>query len=233
MFIKLCIAFFDHMCYSINMNRRNYQKELDRIIQKRGSRTPRVLLHSCCGPCSSSVLEYLTQYFDVTLLWYNPNLYPKAEFERRFKAQMEIIEKMELADRVDILAENHKSEDYYARIKGLEDEPEGGKRCEQCFRLRLLETARLAKYYGYDYFCSTLTVSRHKNAELINAIGEETGRAIGVSWLPSDFKKRGGEDRSVELSEKHGIYRQLYCGCEFSLHHREQVAEERAKEENN
>ena len=206
------------------MNRRNYQKELDRIIEKRGSRTPRVLLHSCCGPCSSSVLEYLTQYFDVTLLWYNPNLYPEAEFERRFKAQMEIIEKMGLNDRVEIMAESHKSEEYYAHIKGLENEPEGGKRCEQCFRLRLTEAAEIAKRDGYDYFCSTLTVSRHKNAELINTIGEEIGRAMGVKWLPSDFKKRGGEDRSVELSEKHGIYRQLYCGCEFSLRRREQAA---------
>lgn len=224
------MVFLRNVCYNTAMNRRNYQRELDRIIEKLGGRTPRVLLHSCCGPCSSSVLEYLTRYFDVTLLWYNPNLYPKAEFERRFKAQTEIIEKMGLADKVNILAEAHKSEDYYARVKGLENEPEGGKRCEQCFRLRLTEAARLAKHYGYDYFCSTLTVSRHKNAELINTIGEETGRAIGVNWLPSDFKKRGGEDRSVELSEKHGIYRQLYCGCEFSLHRREQVCEEKAAE---
>ncbi len=221
------IAFSENICYNAVMNRRNYQRELDRIIENRGTNTPRVLLHSCCGPCSSSVLEYLTQYFDVTLLWYNPNLYPEAEFERRYKAQREIIEKMGLADKVHILAEGHRSEDYYAKIKGLENEPEGGKRCEQCFRLRLAEAAKIAKLYGYDYFCSTLTVSRHKNAVLINAIGEEIGQEIGVSWLPSDFKKRGGEDRSVELSEKHGIYRQLYCGCEFSLRRREQVAEEK------
>ena len=230
-FRELYVAIRCAVCYNNSMNKRNYQKELDKIIQKRGSYTPRVLLHSCCGPCSSSVLEYLTQFFDVTLLWYNPNLYPEAEFERRFRAQMEIIEKMGLADRVNIMAESYKSEEYYARVKGLENEPEGGKRCEQCFRLRLTETAKLAKRYGYDYFCSTLTVSRHKNAELINMIGEETGRAIGVKWLPSDFKKRGGEDRSVELSEKHGIYRQLYCGCEFSLYRREKVAEERALKE--
>ena len=203
---------------------RNYQKELDRIIQKRGQKTPRVLLHSCCGPCSSSVLEYITQYFDVTLLWYNPNLYPKEEFDRRFKTQVELIEKMGLADKVDILAESWKSEDYYRRIKGLEDEPEGGKRCTECFRLRLLETARLAKHYGYDYFCTTLTLSRHKDAVLINAIGEEIARATGVSWLPSDFKKRNGENRSIELSEQYGLYRQLYCGCEFSLRKREEAA---------
>ena len=203
---------------------RNYQKELDRIIQKRGQKTPRVLLHSCCGPCSSAVLEYITQYFDVTLLWYNPNLYPKEEFDRRFKTQVELIEKMGLADKVDILAEPWKSEDYYRRVKGLENEPEGGKRCAECFRLRLLETARLAKHYGYDYFCTTLTLSRHKDAVLINTIGEEIAKAVGVSWLPSDFKKRNGENRSIELSEQYGLYRQLYCGCEFSLRKREETA---------
>ncbi len=213
------------------MNRRNYQKELDRIIQKRGKRLPRVLLHSCCGPCSSAVLEHLTQYFDVTLLWYNPNIYPREEFDRRFKTQVELIEKMGLAEKVSVLAEPWKSEDYYARIKGLEDEPEGGRRCEACFRLRLIEAARLAKHYGFDYFCTTLTLSRHKDADLINRLGEEIGRAAGVSWLPSDFKKRDGENRSVELSEKYGIYRQLYCGCEFSLRRRQAVADERAEAE--
>ena len=210
---------------------RNYQKELDRIIQKRGQKTPRVLLHSCCGPCSSAVLEYITQYFDVTLLWYNPNLYPKEEFDRRFKTQVELIEKMGLADKVDILAEPWKSEDYYRRVKGLENEPEGGKRCAECFRLRLLETARLAKHYGYDYFCTTLTLSRHKDAVLINTIGEEIAKAVGVSWLPSDFKKRNGENRSIELSEQYGLYRQLYCGCEFSLHKREETAKAPEKQQ--
>lgn len=210
---------------------RNYQKELDKIIQKLGKKMPRVLLHSCCGPCSSSVLEYLTQYFDVTLLWYNPNIYPREEFDRRFKTQVELIEKMGLAEKVSVLAEPWKSEDYYARIKGLEDEPEGGRRCEACFRLRLIEAARLAKHYGFDYFCTTLTLSRHKDADLINRLGEEIGRAAGVSWLPSDFKKRDGENRSVELSEKYGIYRQLYCGCEFSLRRRQAVADERAEAE--
>lgn len=210
---------------------RNYQKELDRIIQKRGQKTPRVLLHSCCGPCSSSVLEYITQYFDVTLLWYNPNLYPKEEFDRRFQTQVELIEKMGLADKVSILAEPWKSEDYYRRVKGLENEPEGGRRCAECFRLRLLETARLAKHYGYDYFCTTLTLSRHKDAVLINTIGEEIARATGVSWLPSDFKKRNGENRSIELSEQYGLYRQLYCGCEFSLRKREGTAKAPEKQQ--
>ena len=208
------------------MNRRNYQKELDRIIQKRGRRTPRVLLHVCCGPCSSSVLEYLTQYFDVTILWYNPNIYPQAEFERRFQTLVKLVEDMGLADRVSILAEPWKSEDYYARVKGLDDEPEGGKRCTECISLRLLETSRLAKHYGYDYFCTSLTLSRHKDADRINTIAEEIGRAMGVQWLPSDFKKRDGENRSIELCQKYNVYRQLYCGCEFSLHKREQGAAE-------
>ena len=200
-------------------------KELDRIIQKRGQKTPRVLLHSCCGPCSSSVLETLRQSFDVTLLWYNPNLYPQAEFERRFRTQVELIEKMDLSDKVTVLAENWKHEDFLKRTAGFENEPEGGKRCTECFRLRLLECAKLAKQYGYDYFCTTLTVSRHKDAERINALGEEIGRAVGVSWLPSDFKKRNGENRSQELAEQYGLYRQLYCGCEYSLHRREEGAQ--------
>ena len=122
------------------------------------------------------------------------------------------------------LAEPWKCEDYTRRVRGLEAEPEGGKRCTECFRLRLLECARLAKHYGYDYFCTTLTVSRHKDAERINALGEEIGRAMGVEWLPSDFKKRNGENRSQELAEQYGLYRQLYCGCEFSLRRREEGA---------
>lgn len=212
------------------MNRRNYQRELERLIQKQAGRRPRLLLHSCCAPCSSSVLEYLTQFFDITLLWYNPNIFPQAEFEKRFETLISLIEQMGLADEVNILAEPWKSQDYYRRIKGLEDEPEGGSRCAECFRLRLLETARLAKHYGYDYFCSTLSLSRHKDAVLINSIGEELARAVGVSWLPSDFKKRDGENRSIELSEQYGLYRQLYCGCEFSLRRREQEAERLAGE---
>lgn len=204
------------------MNRRNYAKELKRIIEKRGDRTPRILLHCCCGPCATSVLEYLTQYFDVTVLWYNPNLFPEEEYNKRFETLIEVIEKLGLTEKVDVLAEPWKHDDYVKRTAGLEQEKEGGKRCEQCFYLRLLETARLAKHYGYDYFCSTLTVSRHKDAVLINTIGEEIASATGVSWLPSDFKKNDGENRSVELSEQFSIYRQLYCGCEHSLKARQE-----------
>ena len=201
---------------------RNYQKERDRIIQRQGEKRPRVLLHSCCGVCSSAVLEYLTQYFDVTLLWYNPNLYPEAEFERRYRTLLELLEKMGLADRVAVLTEPWRHGDYDSAVRGLEDEPEGGERCTACFRLRLLECARLAKARGFDYFCTTLTLSRHKDERRINALGEEIGRAAGVSWLPSDFKKQGREMRASVLAEQYGLYRQLYCGCEYSLRRREE-----------
>lgn len=216
------------MCYNRAMSKRNYMKELDRIVQHAGAKKPRVLLHSCCGPCSSAVLETLTRDFDVTLLWFNPNLYPQEEFDRRFRTQTELIEKMGLADRVSILAESRKHEEYLRRVKGLEDEPEGGARCTECFRLRLVECARLAGQYGFDYFCTTLTVSRYKDAERINALGEEAAKAFGVAWLPSDFKKRGGEERSRRLAEQYGLYRQNYCGCEFSLRERAARAEESA-----
>ena len=204
------------------MNRRNYQRELDRIIEKNGETRPKVLLHVCCGPCSSAVLEYLTQYFDLTLLWYNPNIYPEAEFELRLETLKKLIVDMGLADKVRLLTEAHRSDEYYARVKGLEDEPEGGKRCTECFRLRLEEAAKAAKAGGFDYFCTTLTLSRHKDAVRINTLAEEIAAREGVQWLPSDFKKRDGENRSIELCELYHVYRQLYCGCEYSFKKREE-----------
>lgn len=204
------------------MNRRNYQRETDRIIEKLGQDRPKLLLHSCCGPCSTAVLDYLTKYFSVTLLWYNPNLYPEEEFERRYATQLEVIEKLGMRQTVSVIREPWQSEEYYAAVKGLEAEPEGGKRCHACFRLRLARCAKRAEELGFDYYCSTLTVSRHKNAVVINAIGEDEAALAGVRWLPSDFKKRDGENRSVEISERLGIYRQVYCGCEFSYIRRQQ-----------
>ena len=204
------------------MNRRNYQRELDRIIEKNGDTRPKVLLHVCCGPCSSAVLEYLTQYFDLTLLWYNPNIYPEAEFDLRLETLKKLIGDMGLADRVKLLTQPHRSDEYYARVKGLEDEPEGGKRCTECFRLRLEEAAKAAKAGGFDYFCTTLTLSRHKDAVRINTLAEEIAQREGVKWLPSDFKKRDGENRSIELCEQYQVYRQLYCGCEYSFRKREE-----------
>jgi len=192
-------------------------REMDRIIEKQGQTRAKVLLHVCCGPCSSSVLEYLTQYFDLTLLWYNPNIYPEAEFQKRYDTLLKLIRDMGLEGRVSVLFEEHRSEEYYERARGLEDEPEGGKRCTECFRLRLEETAKIAAARGFDYFCTTLTLSRHKDAVRINALAEEIAQKEGVKWLPSEFKKRDGENRSIELCEKYNVYRQLYCGCEYSL----------------
>ncbi len=207
------------------MNRRNYSRELEWLIQKNGENRPSVLLHCCCGPCSSSVLEYLTQHFELTLLWYNPNIYPEAEFELRYTAFVKMIEDMGLKDKVKIIREEWRNEEYNARIRGHEDAPEGGSRCRECFRLRLEETAKKAKALGFDYFCTTITLSRHKNALLINELGEKASEEFSVRWLPSDFKKRDGENRSVELCEIYNVYRQLYCGCEFSLRRREMMAD--------
>ena len=210
------------------MKNRNYQKELDRIIERLDGARPRLLLHSCCGICSAPVLEYLTRYFDVTLLWYNHNLYPEAEFDRRFQTLREMLDKLGFADKVSVLAEPWRHEDYEGVVKGLEEEPEGGARCTECFRLRLRECAELAASRGFDYFCTTLTLSRHKDEQRINALGEELGRAALVRWLPSDFKKQGREMRSTELAEQYGFYRQLYCGCAYSLHKRETHGQEQS-----
>lgn len=212
------------------MNRRNYARELERIFEKNGQTKPKLLLHACCGPCSTSVLEYLSEHFDITLLWYNPNLFPEEEFNRRLETLKEVLKKMHLSGRVDVLALPWRHEEYVSAAAGLENEPEGGARCAECFRLRLTETAQMAKKLGFDYFCTTLSVSRHKDAVLINTIGESAAIEYGAVWLPSDFKKRGGENRSVELSEQLGIYRQLYCGCEFSLRARNEYTPEKELE---
>ncbi len=199
--------------------RRNYQQELDRIVAAQGDRKPRLLLHSCCGPCSAPVLEFLTRFFRVTLFWYNPNIYPEQEFDRRLNAQLQLIEGMGLRDDVKVQVLPRESEQWYRATEGLENEPEGGVRCTECFRLRLRETARFASEQGYDCFCSTLTLSRHKDPVRINALGERFAEEFGVQWLPSEFKKHGGELRSRQLCEQYGIYRQNYCGCEYSLDH--------------
>ncbi|MCR5089785.1 MAG: epoxyqueuosine reductase QueH [Oscillospiraceae bacterium] len=197
--------------------KRNYQQELDQIIKQQHGLRPRLLLHSCCGPCSSSVLEYLTQYYHVTLLWFNPNIYPQEEFDRRLEAQRQLLERMKLSDSAELLVFPRDPAPWYQAVAGLEKEPEGGSRCTECFRLRLRETARIASERKFDCFCSTLTLSRHKDPIRINALGEQFAQEFGVPWLPSEFKKRGRELRSQQLCAQHGIYRQDYCGCEFSL----------------
>lgn len=204
------------------MNRENFFRKFDKIVGQFGDAKPGILLHSCCGPCSSSVLELLSKYFDVTVLWYNPNLYPEAEYDKRLKTQKQLIDAIaEDGVQAKLLVEPWRSEDYFSRIKGLENEPEEGKRCLECFKIRLEETARIASERGFEWFCTTLTVSSRKDAVAINAIGREAEAKYGVKWLPSEFKKREGNHRSIILSEKYGLYRQEYCGCVFSLVNRE------------
>ena len=197
--------------------RRNYQQELDHILEQQQGKYSRLLLHSCCGPCSSAVLEYLTQFFEVTVFWYNPNIFPQEEFDRRLEAQRELLEKMGLSGSVRLLVLPRDSDPWYRAVEGLEGEPEGGARCTECFRLRLREAAAYAAREGYDCYCSTLTLSRHKDPVRINALGEQFASEFGVPWLPSEFKKRGRELRSQQLCAEYGIYRQNYCGCEYSL----------------
>ena len=196
--------------------RRNYQQELDEIIARQAGKRPRLLLHSCCGPCSAPVLEYLTQYFDVTLFWYNRNIWPQEEFDLRLEEQQKLIRAMGLEKQVRVVCRPRNSEAWYRATEGLEHEPEGGTRCTECFRLRLREAAAYAAENGFDCYCSTLTLSRHKDPLRINALGEQFEEEFGIPWLPSEFKKRGRELRSKQLCEQFGIYRQDYCGCEYS-----------------
>ena len=197
--------------------KQNYQKQMDAVVASlpQGER-PRLLLQSCCGPCSSYVLEALTPYFRVTVLYYNPNIQPRAEYDLRLENQRKIIAALPTPSAVDILECDYDGEKYDAAVKGLESEPEGGARCTVCFRLRLEETAKRASELGYDWFCTTLTVSPHKDAERLNQIGRALGERYGVPFLPSDFKKREGYKRSIQLSKEYELYRQDYCGCLYS-----------------
>lgn len=200
----------------------NYQKELDKQVeqlQKEGH-VPTLLLHSCCAPCSSYVLEYLSQYFAITVFYYNPNIAPESEYTKRIVEQQTLIEQMPAKHKVSFLAGNYDKDKFYEMAKGMEDLKEGGERCFGCYELRLRETARMAKEGGFDYFTTTLSISPLKNAEKLNQIGMQLGEEYGISYLPSDFKKKNGYKRSVELSKEYGLYRQDYCGCVFSIRDR-------------
>ena len=177
---------------------------------------PRILLHSCCAPCSSWVITFLTKYFDITILYYNPNISPIDEYEKRKKEQIRLISEIEHEGTIDIIDCDYDNDIYEERIKGYEDCPERGARCTICFNLRLEKAAKVAALNKYDYFCSTLTVSPYKNAPLINKIGEELSKKYKVKWLYSDFKKNDGYKNSIELSKKYNLYRQDYCGCIYS-----------------
>ena len=214
------------------MNKRNYQRELDRILDTIRERPasdghlPALFLHVCCAPCSSYVLEYLSRYFKITVFYYNPNIFPEEEYLRRVKEQQRLIREMPLPNSVCFLEGRFDPSEFYTAVRGLEHIPEGGERCRACFRLRLNETARLASERGFDYFTTTLTISPLKSAASLNEIGEALADEYRVRWLPSDFKKKNGYKRSVELSAEYGLYRQDYCGCVFSKREREKQKED-------
>lgn len=196
----------------------NYQKELDKLLDQltQENRVPRLLLHSCCAPCSSYVLEYLSNYFEITVFYYNPNIYPETEYTKRILEQQKLIDDMEFKHPVSFVAGEYEKEKFYEMAQGLEDVKEGGSRCMKCYELRLRETAELAKAGEYDYFTTTLSISPLKNAAKLNEIGQRLAQEYGVEYLVSDFKKKNGYKRSTELSKIYGLYRQDYCGCEFS-----------------
>lgn len=201
-----------------NQPKKNYSLMLENLImqnEKAGLR-PTLLLHACCAPCSSYVLEYLSKHFDITLLFYNPNISPEEEFSFRESELKRLIEEMPLPDGISVITEDYNADEFYSAVKGLEGLSEGGERCRKCYRLRLSKTAKIAKERGFDYFSTTLSISPYKNAEWLNSIGDAEGSDIGVKYLFSDFKKKNGYKRSCELSEQYSLYRQDYCGCEFS-----------------
>ena len=195
--------------------KRNYQTETDGVISSLGDARPKLLLQCCCGPCSSYVLEYLCKYFVVTVLFYYPNIFPEEEYKKRL-FWLKRVPQVETGI-CEIETCRYDSLSFDEIAAGLEAEPEGGDRCTECFRLRLTQTAKRAAEGGFDYFCTTLTVSPHKDAQRINQIGEQLEKEFGVKWLPSDFKKREGYKRSTALAAEYGLYRQDYCGCRFSL----------------
>lgn len=202
---------------------RNYQKELERIIsiQEQKGQVPKLLLHSCCAPCSSYVIEYLSSYFHITVFYYNPNIYPDEEYAKRVEEQMRFIREFPTKYPVKFLQGDFEKERFYDTVKGYEQIKEGGERCFRCYELRLLESAKAAKQIGADYFTTTLSISPLKNAAKLNEIGERLAKEHGIAYLVSDFKKKNGYKRSVELSDIYGMYRQDYCGCVFSKQERE------------
>lgn len=208
-------------------NKRNYQRELDDLLGRiqKEEKVPKLFLHSCCAPCSSYVLEYLSQYFEITVFYYNPNIYPPEEYQERAEEQKRLIDRFPAKNPISYVEGDYDTGRFYQMAKGMEKLPEGGERCFACYELRMREAALLAKEGGYDYFTTTLSISPLKNAGKINEIGEKLEKELGVRHLPSDFKKKNGYKRSTELSREYELYRQNYCGCVFSKNEREKVAE--------
>jgi hypothetical protein len=227
----------------MDKNQKNYQKELDKILEnmeKNGELGKNLLLHSCCAPCSSYCLEYLRQYFRITVFYYNPNISFEEEYRKRVEEQKRLIQvfNQQVVDGqatgfpIKIIEGDYEPDKFFDMAKGLEDCKEGGERCFKCFELRLKKTAELAKSGGYDYFTTTLTISPLKNAAKLNEIGEMLACEYGLNWLMSDFKKKNGYKRSTELSKEYNLYRQDYCGCAYSKKERELQKIENAKGDN-
>ena len=204
------------------MNKINYQKELDKITDSLNGDVPKLFLHSCCAPCSSYTLEYLNNYFDITVYYFNPNISPKAEFDKRYAEQKRLIEALPSKHTIKLVCGEYDHNDFLKIAKGYENVPEGGERCFRCYRMRLESTAKLAKEQGFDYFCTTLSISPLKNSQKINEIGYEVAEKYGIKWLPSDFKKKEGYKRSIELSREYQLYRQNFCGCVFSKENKDE-----------
>ena len=207
----------------------NYQKELEKLISnlETEEKVPKLLLHSCCAPCSSYVLEYLSDYFEITVFYYNPNIFPEGEYTKRILEQQMLLQDMKVKHPVSFLAGSYERDKFYEIAAGLEHLKEGGERCFKCYELRLAEAARMAQEGEFDYFTTTLSISPMKNAEKFNEIGNKVGAQYGISYLQSDFKKKNGYKRSIELSKEFGIYRQDYCGCEFSFRDRQREKKEK------
>ena len=210
----------------------NYQKELDKLLDTltKEGRVPRLLLHSCCAPCSSYVLEYLSNYFEITVFYYNPNIYPETEYTKRILEQQKLIDDMNFKYPVSFVAGEYEKEKFYEMARGLEEVKEGGSRCMKCYELRLRETAEIAKAGEYDYFTTTLSISPLKNAAKLNEIGLRLAQEYGIPYLVSDFKKKGGYLKSIELSAEYQLYRQDYCGCVYSKAAREREKQQKALE---
>ncbi len=194
----------------------NYQLVLENIIDNIEDKTPTLLLHSCCAPCSSYVLEYLSKYFKITILYYNPNIFPYDEYKKRLDEQIRLINELPSINPINIIDCKYDNEVYENLIKGMENEKEGGSRCHKCYKLRLEKTVQFAKNNNYDFFGTTLTVSPYKNSQVLNEIGKELEEKYKVKYLYSDFKKKEGYKRSIELSKMYNLYRQNYCGCIYS-----------------
>jgi len=196
----------------------NFQLEMEKELLKinNDKKVPTLLLHSCCAPCSSYVLEYLSEFFEITIYYYNPNISPYEEFEKRVEEQKRLINELPVKHKIQFIEGNYDNCLYEEMIRGLEREKEGGPRCFLCYRMRLKNTAKLAKEKGFDYFTTTLSISPYKNSKVLNEIGEELGNKYDIKYLYADFKKKNGYKRSIELSKIYGLYRQDYCGCKYS-----------------